>query len=144
MTTATTEVAIWSALRARLEAMTDLPFTAWPGETFTPPSTGGKPDAYLIVTDFRVEPVRLFHGTAEPTQLRGIMQIAVMLPLRFRHEVGLQMAGLIAAQFAEDTRMASGGVDVSVTKKPGVVGAPYRDGDCWRLPVNIWWQAFAT
>jgi hypothetical protein len=143
VTTATIEVKIWEALRAHLEAMAGLPFVAWPSESFDPPQTGGLPDQYLIVTDFRNDPNRLFHGSDDPTELRGIFDVAVMTPIRFKHAVGLQMAGLVAAHFAQDDAISFDGTIVRVTRKPSASGAPARDGDCWRLPVSIFWRAFA-
>ena len=142
MTTETTELKIWYALRNHANAYTGLPFVAYPSDEFTPPTdANGLADVYWIFSDMRFDVPRKFVDTGAVDEYRGEFQVHIMAPLRWNYEQSRQLAGQIIGHFPKDTRLTYGGLDVSVTATPKTIGGSYRDGAYNRLPVLVRWRA---
>lgn len=140
------ETSIWLALKARVELMALSPAhpIAWPGEAFTPPTSGGLPGPYLVVTHMPNRGQRILIGGAGRERKQGILQIAVMSRLDQPLAVSIEHAGQVAAHFPADIWLHFGGVSVRITKRPDVMRG-FRDDAAgrWMTPVSVSYECFA-
>ncbi len=142
MTTATTELKIWVALRDHANTFSGLPFVAYPSETFTPPTNAnGLAAEYWIYDDMRFDVPRKYVDTAGGGNHRGEFQVHIMAPLRWTYTQLMQAAGRVIDHFPKDTRLVYDGLTVEITDTPKTIGASYRDGEYNRLPVIVRWRS---
>lgn len=112
-----TEARIKALLFARLGTLTGaagaLPI-AWPNLSFTPPASGK-----FLRVDFipnRVD--RVFIGSGEPHQMRGLLQVSVMWPLNAGTDAPYDIAGAIVAAYPVDLPLWDGDLRVRVYERP--------------------------
>lgn len=131
---------IWKALKTHLE---DYPYRpdmiAYAGNSFIPPSST---EPYWIVDDLRFEPVRMYQGTAASNWHEGSLMVHVMAVIEWSDLAKAEYAGALCDYFHQDTTMFYGGSRVRVSSQPYVSQAGYRDGDHFRMPVNIRWEGW--
>lgn len=134
-----TEARIKALLFSRLGTLTGaagaLPI-AWPNVSFTPPASGK-----FLRVDFipnRVD--RLFIGSGEPHQMRGLMQVSVMWPLNVGTDAPLDIAGAIVSAYPADLTLLDADLKVCVYQRPAVAGA-IIDPPNLVTPVTVAWQA---
>ena len=133
---------IWKALKSHLELYPDLPFVAYGGEPFTPPSTNGVTEPYFIVDDVRFDGERKYQGTPSRIWHTGVLSISIMIPLHWDDLQSSEYAGAIADYFTQDDAMTFEDVTVKVSRTPTISGAGFRDGDMFRIPVLVPWEGF--
>lgn len=142
---ATIEVAIWLALKARIESRPD-PLSAidvaWPAEAYTPKYSGSQILPFIRVGRVSADPVRRQIAPGKPHERTGILVITLVYPLGQDISVYDQLAAQIAEHFADGTQMVSNGVCVSVTSYPSVMDG-FEDNGYWQTPVRIPWRCFA-
>jgi len=136
------ETSLWLAFKARI---TSLPLTiakAWPGETFTVPTGGGKPLPYLRVGRVSAAPLRQMIAPGKVHQRTGFLIITLVYPLGQNISVYDEIAGTIAEYFKDGTELNYGGVCATVTAYPHVSDG-YLEGAYWEIPVRIPWVCYA-
>lgn len=141
--TATVETKIWLAMRSRVQSALPVVPKAWPGETFEPPY-GGNPPAlqhYIRVGRVVAAPVRQLIADGRPHLRSGFLVLTLVYPLGQSVTVYDQMAGQIAAHFADGTCMSHQGVSVSVPEYPHVLEG-FEENGYWTVPVRIPWQCY--
>lgn len=133
-----TNIKIWMALRARIEAATELPI-AWPKTSFAPNG-----DEYLSVSFLPPRPTRILIGSRGPHRHDGTLALRLTTPMADLRpvEVSQGKAARIAAAFGVDEPLAFQGVSVRVYELPEVQGG-FRDDAWWMTPINIRWRCFA-
>lgn len=138
------ETAIWLALRARVESLPLAYSKAWPGQTFTPPSSGTPPmpQPYLRVGRVSADPARVLIADGRPHDRAGSLMITLVAPLGQDVAVYDQIAAGIAEHFKDGTKMRYAGVCVAVTAYPHVQEG-YEDNGYWTVPVRVPWRCFA-
>lgn len=113
---------------------------AWPVDfpdtDFKPPSHGRWLEARLL----RNTNGNLFLGNDDEARHLGLLQVAVMSPLKRGSPFALDIAGSVVAHFAKGTRLFAETFAVRVYEKPSVAQT-FRDGAHLRTPVTVRWQA---
>ena len=136
-----TDTEIWLALRARIQTAADPLPVAWPGEAFTPPTSGADLLPYLAVGKVSAPPRRVLISKGKHDR-SGSVTLVYVAQLGNPAEFYVEKAAQIAAHFEEDTLMRFDGGCLRVTQRPHVVDG-YRDAGYWRTPVIVPWQCFA-
>lgn len=168
--TPTIETSIWLALKSRIDTLSpeqeeikpwgemiagvdpwggtwippDKVFDkAWPAETFEAPySSAPGLNPYLRIGRVSVAPVRQLIAPGKPHMRTGFLMITLVHPLGQDLSVYDQIAGNIAAHFADGVQMTYGVVCVSITSYPHVQEG-YEDNGYWTVPVRIPWRCYA-
>ncbi|GLI23488.1 hypothetical protein GGQ86_002974 [Xanthobacter flavus] len=109
---------------------------AWPMVDFTPPASGMWLEAWPMMSATNKGEMA-FHGRADRL---GLMQVTVGAPLGAGEAPALEVAGLVAAHFAEGTRLSSGSTTVRIYTPPGIA-TPFKDGIYLKVPVTARWRA---
>lgn len=136
------ETAIWLALKSRVLSLPlTLPFS-WPGQTFTPPSVGGKLVPYLRIGRVSTNPVRQTIAAGKPHERAGMLMVTLVHPLGQDVSVYDQLGATIAEHFKDGAQMRSNPVCVSVTSYPHVQEG-FEENGYWQVPVSIPWRCFA-
>lgn len=135
------DTSIWLALKAAITTAAGSLPVAWPGETFTPPTSGADLLPYLAVGKVSAPPRRMLISKGKHDR-SGSVTLVHVAQLGNPAEFYIEKAAQIAAHFEEDTRMRFGTACLRVTSRPHVVDG-YRDVGYWRTPVVISWRAFA-
>lgn len=149
MSALSVETKIWQALRTRVATLQGGYTISWPMEPFSPPTAGGKPAPYVECRNIQNRTSRVFIGSSEPHDRKGILQLSLCWPVsevgtgsgKTHPDVLTERAGQIAAHFPTDHRMTFGDVDVRVTSAPDVAQG-YLDGTYIKVPVSINWRTF--
>lgn len=150
MSVPSVETKIWQALRARAATIPGGFTISWPMEPFTPPSSGGSPSPYVECRNIPNRNSRMFIGSNEPHDRKGILQLSLCWPVadvgtgsgKTNPDVLTERAGQLAAHFPTDHRMIFDGVDVRVSSAPDVAQG-YLDGPYIKVPVSVPWRTFA-
>lgn len=129
---------ISDVLLARLAALSLSPAlpVAWPGRSFTPPST-----AYLEPTILMNTNRNQFVADDSTTEFRGILQVTVVAPSGAGIISPVEIAGKVADHFERGAPMIGPTLTVKVDKRPDVASARV-EADRIRVPVSISWFAF--
>ncbi len=132
------EAIIFDLLNGHLVAITLSPalLIAWPMVDFTPPASGMWLEAFPSITATNKGEMA-FTGRADRL---GLMQVTVVAPLQDGEAPALEVAGQIAAHFAEGTRLVSGSTTVRIYA-PASVSTPFKDGKYLRTAVTARWRA---
>lgn len=143
--TGTIPTQIWLALKSRIDTL-DLATPIWPqwpvawqGSAFVPVS--GKP--FLAVGRSTAAPRRTRINRAVNDR-EGIMTLSAVMPLGQATMIYEEQAGKIADHFTPC--IYRDGLTLTMMSQSGnvpYVGDGYRDGDWWRVPVNIPWRTWA-
>lgn len=138
---AATETAIWMGWRHAIAAAAGTLPVAWPGETFTPPTSGATLLPYMSVGKATAPPERALIGRGDHWQ-GGSVTLVYVAPVGRPLEWYLQKAAVIADAFHEDRRIRFEGICLRITSRPHLAD-PYPDGGYLRTPIIINWQASA-
>lgn len=136
------ETSIWLALKSRVDSLPLAYSKAWPGQTFTPPSGGGKLLPFLRIGRVSVAPVNPYLDDGQPSWRSGTLIITLVHPLGQDIAVYDQIASGIATHFGKGTEMAYAGLTVSVKNTPHVQDG-YEDNGYWGVPATIPWRCYA-
>lgn len=136
---------IWFALRARVESLVLIPELPiiWPSQSRDIPS-----GRCLEVIYMPNRPRRLFLGSTDAHERRGILQIGLLSELnaasQYQENFLQQIAGDIAAHFPCDLPMTYDDITVKVYEAPEVAPA-FKDDARKRFvhAVRIRWELFA-
>ena len=137
-----TDATILAALLAHLETLTFTPALqiAMPNVDF-PKSGQTKPDNYLKA-DFMPIPTTNTELGAGQEQHRGMLQVSVF----WKKGAGIikpqEVSDAIVAHFAKGTKIYSGGLKISIDRKP-YAASPLQETDRVQVPVSIRYHAFA-
>lgn len=96
---------------------------------------------YLVVTDARLDTETRFTGNNDVDEYRGILNIAVMIPMGWTNAQGLGFASRVCDHFDKGASYTYSDCTVKIMARPKIVGAPYQDGGRMRYPVNVRWRA---
>ncbi|AVX04348.1 hypothetical protein MXMO3_01823 [Maritalea myrionectae] len=143
MATPTPEVAIWLALKARLDALTLSPALQidYPNEHFTPPAG----ENYLSANILRNDPSFATMGSTGKTRHRGIFQIFLYAKKDQNFAVASEIAGDIAKHFEPPLDLTNNGYTVRVDRPPTVGSDISRAEDPkMRIPISIRYSADAN
>ncbi len=128
---------IWLALKGHMDDWTQTPIYYSPDV----PQTPGTTSPYVIVTDLRLDAdTRYVQGNA-PDEYRGILNIAVMVPMDRTTAQAIGMAGRVADHWPKASWHEYDYVRVQVMKRPRVIGAAYVDHGMMRYQVQVEWRA---
>lgn len=132
------EAVIFDLLNGHLGALVLSPAlpVAWPMVDFTPPASGMWLEAWPMMSA-TTKAELAFSGKADRL---GLMQVTVCAPLGSGDGPSLEVAGLVAAHFAEGTRLTSGAITARVYA-PAIIATPFKDGQYLRTPVTARWRA---
>lgn len=153
------ETQIWLAIKSRVDALTltygplfpsvePAPYTrAWPGETFTPPSSGSALLPYLRIGRVSATPTGPLIAYGTPNVRTGSLIITLVHPLvdtatGYAASVYDEIAAKIALHFADGTSMRYDDACVTVTEYPHVQEG-YLDAGYWNVPITVPWRAVA-
>lgn len=137
---------IWSALKTRAALLAVAPISlvpanliSWPNVTFTTP---GPTLSWLRVTFIPNRNRRLFLGSNEPHERKGLLQIDCFTPKSGGSNAPLAMAATVASHFPCDLQLNAGSGSVRIEKAPDVMQS-IPDETHLLTPVAITYQAFA-
>lgn len=135
-----TETEIYIALRDHLLTFANLPFVAFPMETYDPPlDPNGLPSLFWVVNDLRL-PVRTrFVGATDPDNYTGSFQVHIKAPARITHAQLMQSVGDVVNHFPKGTCIGG----IKLTGTPFLGSEPYQDGIYTRAPVIVPWLMVA-
>lgn len=136
------ETKIWLALKAHVETIPLTLVKAWPGQKFTPPAGTNTLPPYLRIGRVTVDPVRQFLDFGKPHERTGALMVTLVYPLGPDIAVFDNIAGTIAAHFADGTQMRYADVCVLVPNYP-YVNEGYEDNGYWTVPISIPWRCYA-
>lgn len=138
---ATTNTETYIALRDHLETYPNAPFTAYPMQTYEPPTgANGLPAMYWIVQDARLPVSSRFIGADDPDEYAGSFQVHIMSPSEMTHPQLMYQVGLVANHFPKllDIWLTDGRLQITGT--PYLAVQPYQDGIYYRAPVIVPWR----
>lgn len=136
------ETSIWLALKSRVDSLSLTYQRAWPGKTFTPPSSGGVLQPYLRIGRVSIEPDNQYIDDGQPAWRNGMLIVTLVHPLGQDVSVYDQIGANIAAHFAKGTQIPYGDLIVEVKNTPHVQEG-YEDNGYWTVPVTIPWRSYA-
>jgi hypothetical protein len=136
------ETQIWLALKARIDTLVTSPTMPKydPDATFTPPSSGGVLQPFILVSDVRNDNRRITIGPGLHAR-SGTLMLSIHWPASnpIAHAALLQIAGKVAAHFPADLRMKYGSCCLRVTRDSDSM-QPYRDGIHTVSLVKVYWS----
>ncbi len=138
---AATETSLWLALKSAITAAAGALPIAWPGEVFTPPTSGAELLPYLAVGKATAPPQRVLIGRGDHWR-SGSVTLVCVAPVGNPAAWHIQKAAGIAVAFPEDRGLVYDGVCLRVTSRPHIADS-YQDGGYLRTPIIINWQASA-
>lgn len=136
------ETSIWLALKSRVVSLPLVYERAWPGQTFTPPSAGGKLQPFLSIGRVSSAPVGMFIDAGKPHERRGSLIITLVYPLGQDIAVYDELGAKIAAYFKDGVEMRYADICASVRGYPHVQEG-YEETGYWHVPVVIPWKCYA-
>lgn len=128
---------IFLALRSHLAGWTECPVYYSPDA----PQSPNVSEPYLVVTDMRMDADTRFAGNDDPDEYRGVLNIAVMVPVGWTYAEGLGLAASVSDWFPKGAAFAYDDCTVKIMARPKIVGAPYQDDGRMRYPVNVRWRS---
>ena len=137
------ETTDWLALKGRVDTLvTDPAMQVFePGALVTPPTDGGKPLPFILLSDVTNDPER--RGIDPRLHVRsGTLMLTVQWPIAraVSHTQLKEIAGRIAAHFPADTCMRSGPSRLRVVSDASAL-SPYVDGAYSVAPVRVPWSS---
>lgn len=136
------ETSLWLAFKDRITSMPLTIAKAWPGETFTFPTAGGKPLPFLRVGRVSASPIRQMLAAGQAHERNGFIIVTLVYPLGQSVSVYDEIAGTIAEHFKDGTALNYGSVCAIVTSYPHVAEG-YTENGYWEIPVRIPWRCYA-
>ena len=126
----------WLALKNHMDDWTETPVYYSPDV----PQTPGVDAPYVIVTDLRLDAdTRYVQGNA-PDEYRGVLNIAVMVPMGLTTAQAMGLAGRVADHWPKSEWHEYDDCRVQVMKRPRVIGAAYVDHGMMRYQVQVDWR----
>ncbi len=137
------ETTDWLALKGRVDTLvTDPAMQVFePGALVTPPTDGGKPLPFILLSDVTNDPER--RGIDPRLHVRsGTLMLTVQWPIAraVSHTQLKEIAGRIAAHFHADTCMRFGASRLRVVSDASAL-PPYIDGANRVAPVRVQWSS---
>lgn len=109
----------------------------WPNMPFKPPAGG---EIYVEVGFFPNRSDRYSHKGSDPESMMGFLQLLIKAPLNRGWRDASALAGKIGEHFPADLRLWSGGIRVTVSKKPDAMSALKTEAT-WNVPVTVYYEA---
>lgn len=131
------DVKFFRAIKDHMDTWTQTPIYYSPDV----PQQPGVTDPYLIVTDLRLDTPTRFVGRFEADEYRGVLNIAVMVPMAWTTAQAMGLAIMVADHWPKGVWLPFDDCRVQVMKRPRVIGAAYVDHGMMRYQVQVDWRA---